>query len=56
MLNSKPVSTLLAVSTSLTTTDGSALINATMYRQVVGGFQHLQMTRLDISFVVNKLS
>ena len=27
-----------------------------MYRQVVGGLQHFRMTRLDISFVVNKLS
>ena len=55
MLDSKPVSTLLAVDNSLTAIDGYALINATMYRQVVGGLHHLQMTRLDISFVMNKL-
>ena len=56
MLDFKPISTLLAVGTFLTAIDGSASINATMYCQVVGGLQHLRMTRLDISFVVNKLS
>ena len=55
MLDSKPFSTPLAVSTSLTSTDGSALVNATMYHQVVSGLQHLRMTHLDIFFVVNKL-
>ena len=56
MLGSKPVSTPLVVSTSLTAKDGVVSVNATMYRQVVGGLQYLQMTRSDISFVVNKLS
>ena len=39
MLDSKPVSTPLIVGTSLTATDGSTSVNATMYRQVVGGLQ-----------------
>ena len=56
MLYSKPVSTLLVVGTSLTATDGFVSVNATMYRQVVGGLQHLPMTRSNISSVVNKLS
>ena len=56
MLDSKHVSTPLAVGTSLTVIDGTAPVNATMYRQVVGGFQHLRMTQLDISFAMNKLS
>ena len=56
MLDSKPVSTPIAIGTSLTATVGSALINDTMYRQVVGGLQHLRMTRPNISFVLNKLS
>ena len=56
MLHSKPVSTSLAVDTSLTTTDGFAPINATMYRQVVGSLQHLWITCPNISFAVNKLS
>ena len=37
MLDSKPVSTPLTVGTSLIANDGTALINATMYRQVIGG-------------------
>ena len=56
MLDSKPVSTPLVVGTSLTANDGIAPVNATMYRQVVGGLQHLLMTRSNISFSVNKLS
>ena len=56
MLGSKPVSTSLTVGTSLTVKDGTALVNATMYRKVVGGLQHLQMNRSDISFAMNKLS
>ena len=31
MLSSKPISTLLAIGTSLTANDGTALVNATMY-------------------------
>ena len=56
MLDFKPVSTPLVISTSLTSNYGTAPINATLYRQVVGGLQHLRITRPDISFVVNKLS
>ena len=56
MLDSKPVFIPLDVGTSLTANDGIASVNATMYRQVIGGLQHLWMTRLDISFAVNKLS
>ena len=56
MIDSKPVSTPLTTGISLTIHDGAAPINATMYRQVVGGLQHLRMTRPDISFAVNKLS
>ena len=56
MLDSKPISTSLAMGSSLTAIDGTASDNATMYLQVVGGLQHLRMTRPDISFTVNKLS
>ena len=56
MLGSKPVSTPLAICTSLIAKDGTALVNGTMYHQVVGGLQHLRMTLSNISFVVNKLS
>ena len=56
MLGSKPIFTLLVVGTSLIANDGIALVNATMYSQVVGGLQHLWMTRSDISFAMNKFS
>ena len=58
MLGSKPISTPLVVGTSLivNVNDGIAPVNATMYCQVIGGLQHLRMTRSDITFVVNKLS
>ena len=56
MLDFKPVSTPLVVSTSLIATYGSAPINAIMYRRVVGGLQHLRMTRPNIFCAVNKLS
>ena len=56
MLGSKLVFTLLAVGTFLTAKDDIASVNATMYCQVVGGLQHIQMTWLDISFAMNKLS
>ena len=56
MLGFKPVFTPLAMGTSLTTNDGNVPVNATMYCQVISGLQHLWMTRLDISFTVNKLS
>ena len=56
MLDSKPVSTPLVIGPSLTATDGSTPVNGTMYCQVIGGLQHLRMTRPDISFTMNKLS
>ena len=56
LLGSKPVSTPLAIGILLTANDDTASVNATIYRQVVRGLQHLRMTRLDISFDVNKLS
>ena len=56
MLGSKPVSTPLVVGTSLTANDDIALINATMYRQVISGLHHPHMTKPDIFFYCEKLS
>ena len=53
MLDSKLVSTLLVVGNSLTAQAGTAPVNATTYHQVVGGLQHLWMTRPSISFALN---
>ena len=56
MLDSKPIPTSLALGTFLTSKDGTTPANVTIYCQVVGGLQHLLMTRLDVSFTVNKVS
>ena len=56
MLGSKTISTLLVMGTSLIANDDTTPVNATIYGQVIGGLQHLRMTRSDISFAVNKLS
>ena len=56
MLSSKLFSTPLVVGTSLIANDGTTSVNATMYHPVIGGLQHLRMTRPDISFTVNRLS
>ena len=56
MLDSKPISNPFVVGISLTTIDGFALVNTTMYHQVVGDLQHIRMARPNISFVVKKLS
>ena len=56
MLDSNLVSTLVAIGTSLTANDGATPVNATMYRQVVGGLQHLGMIQPNISFSMNRLS
>ena len=56
MVSSKPVPTPLATGTSLSAHDGTPLVDATTFCQVVGGLQHLRMTRQDIAFAVNKLS
>ncbi|KAK0580290.1 hypothetical protein LWI29_000376 [Acer saccharum] len=56
MFDAKPVSTPLSLTESLKLNDGSAPTDATQYRQVLGSLQYLSLTRLDISFAVNKLS
>ena len=56
MLGSKPISTSLVLGTSLTVIDGIVPVNANMYCQVIDSLQHLQMTRPDISFAMNKFS
>jgi hypothetical protein len=57
MLNCKGVSTPMGASEKLSKADGTLLSaeEATKYRSTVGGLQYLTITRLDISFVVNKV-
>ncbi|KAK9074377.1 hypothetical protein SSX86_006975 [Deinandra increscens subsp. villosa] len=56
MDGAKPVLTPLCSSQALTLDDGSATVDSTPYRQLVGSLQYLAFTRPDISFAVNRLS
>jgi hypothetical protein len=56
MVGAKDVSTPLSTSTSLKLVDGIASFDSTEFRRVIGSLQYLSLTRLDISFAVNKLS
>ena len=56
MLGAKDVSTPLSTTTSLHLVDGTAAVDSTKFRRVIGSLQYLSLTRPDISFVVNKLS
>ena len=56
MLESKDISTPMSSMEPLCLQDGSPLADATEYYRTVGTMQYLSLTRLDISFAVNKLS
>ncbi|XP_019054646.1 PREDICTED: uncharacterized protein LOC109115269 [Nelumbo nucifera] len=55
MHEAKPIHTPMAASTKLDVTHGSPLPDATEYRNVVGALQYIIVTRLDVSFSVNKV-
>lgn len=56
MSNDKPVPTLMTINPPLSTYTGTPLANPTKYRALVGSLQYLSLTRLNISFDVNRLS
>ena len=56
MASAKECATPMTSTQILQLSDGSPLINATKFRQVVGALQYLSLTRYDISFVVNSLA
>lgn len=56
MADAKEVTTLLSTSKPLCLNDSSPLLDATLYRQVIGRLQYLALTRPNISFIVNKLA
>ena len=56
MAGAKEVTTPMCTTTPLLLKDGSASIDPTPYRKLVGGLQYLSLTRPDVSFAVNRLS
>jgi hypothetical protein len=57
MDKSKPVDTPLSTSEKLSAVEGTSLGpgDSTKYRSLVGALQYLTLTRLNISFAVNKV-
>ena len=56
MSAAKDVSTPLSTSESLKLVDGTAPMDSSDFRRIIGSLQYLSLTRPDISFAVNKLS
>ncbi|KAL9427000.1 hypothetical protein AB3S75_033727 [Citrus x aurantiifolia] len=57
MVDATPVLTLLPInSSSLTITSGIPLSDPSQFHVVVESLQYLSLTRLDISFIVNKMA
>ena len=56
MSGAKDVSTPLSTTQSLQLIDGTAAVDSSEFRRILGSLQYLSLTRPDISFTVNKLS
>jgi hypothetical protein len=56
MFEAKPIQTPLPSGTTLSLCLGNELSDPIEFRSVMGSLQYLLLTRLDIAFVVNKLS
>lgn len=56
LFDCNPCATPMFSSLKLSKDQGEALDNPTIYRSAVGALQYLTLTRLDIVFLVNKLS
>jgi hypothetical protein len=56
MFNAKPIGTPMASSTQLSAYEGELFSYPTLFRSTLGALRYLCITRLDISFSVNKLS
>jgi hypothetical protein len=55
MMGAKPLKSPCTSGAKLSKFDGTALIDPTKYRHVVGALQYCTLTRLDITFSVNQL-
>jgi len=55
MVNCKPVSVPMILNVKMMKTDGDLLDDREQYRRIVGKLMYLTITRLDITFAVNKL-
>lgn len=55
MNSSKPMYTLMALDKSLFAFVGDYYDNPSFYRSILGTFQYTSLTKLDISFDVNKV-
>jgi len=56
MADAKPSPTPLSSTATLSLNDGSANVDATHYRKIIGALQYLNLARPDLSFAINKLS
>lgn len=56
MMHIKPCSTPAVTGKILSSNEGQALPNPTLYRSALGALQYLTNNRPDISYIVNKLS
>ena len=56
MSGAKNVSTPLSSTQPLKLIDGTAVVDSSDFRRIIGSLQYLTLTRPDISFAVNKLS
>ena len=56
MMDCKAMATPMASNLKLLSDASSEMVDATMYRQMIGSLMYLMNTRPDICFVVNTLS
>jgi hypothetical protein len=56
VLDHKPMATLLAPNTKLLDDTTSEIVDATLYKKMIGSLMYLTNTQPDICFVVNTLS
>jgi len=56
MIEAKPINCPMASSTLLSAFEGDLFSDPTLFRSTIGALQYLCITRLDISFCVNKLA